>query len=91
MNIQEKIAVKISCLKWDIIYFFRKKRKQIWNKRILLWWYKLYIRKNKFHPSLDIDIYALDVMNETEKEKYYADQHRRRVIAYQRDLENQLK
>ena len=60
--------------------------KKIWNKRLLLWWYRLWIRKDEFHKSLDIDPDAMMEMDEEEKERYLADLVRRRKKAHQKDL-----
>jgi hypothetical protein len=62
-------------------------KRRIWNKRILLWWYRLWIRKDEFHQSLTIDPYALICMNEEEKLKYFDDLYRRRALAHKRSLE----
>lgn len=59
---------------------------KIWNKRILLLWYKLWIRKNEFHSSLDIDIFAMSVMNKKEQAAYLLDISKRRQIAHDRDF-----
>lgn len=64
----------------------RLKRK-IWNKRIKLWWARLWIRKDEFHWSLDIDTLARFEMTSEENEKYMADLARRRQLAHQRDSE----
>jgi len=50
-------------------------RRRIWNKGIKLWWYRLFVRKDEFHPSLDIDAEATMVMNHEE------------YVAYRKDLE----
>lgn len=61
-------------------------RRRIWNKRIKLWWYRLWIRKDELHSSLDIDNQALAVMNKEERERYVDDITRRREIARKRAL-----
>jgi hypothetical protein len=60
--------------------------RRIWNKRIKLWWYRLWIRKNEFHRSLDNDLEALYVMTPQERSAYQRDLVRRRGIAHERDL-----
>jgi len=70
------------CLKCKIVDLKRR----IWNKRILLWWYRLWIRKDEFHQSLATDP-ALICMNEEEKLKYFDDLYRRRALAHKRSLE----
>lgn len=52
-----------------------------------VWWSRLWIRKNEFHPSLDIDVeYARRLKGEG-VEKYWRDVLRRREIAHRRDLQ----
>ena len=63
-----------------------KIKRCIWNKRILFWWHRLWIRKDEFHSSLDMDGAAMLEMNKQERKKYLADLVRRREIAHQRDL-----
>ncbi|MFA7193600.1 MAG: hypothetical protein WC087_01640 [Candidatus Paceibacterota bacterium] len=60
-------------------------RRRIWNKRILLWWYRLWIRKDEFHKSLSSDFSAKLVMTEEERDEYDKDLCRRRRIAHDRD------
>ena len=66
-------------------------RRRIWNKHILLWWYKLYIRRNEFHKSLNTDIDAMLVMDEDELVAYFNDLYRRRKIAHQREFHRKMK
>jgi len=71
------------CLKCKIVDLKRR----IWNKRILLWWYRLWIRKDEFHQSLATDPYALICMNDDEEKEYFEDLNERREIAHKRSLE----
>lgn len=65
---------------WDI-------KRRIWNKRLLLWWYRLWIRRNEFNQSLYLDHEAMLVMTDKEREHYdAADITKRRSIAHERDL-----
>jgi len=45
-------------------------RRRIWNKRLLLWWYRLFIRRDEFHRSLSSDLEAMLVMDSSELRKY---------------------
>lgn len=63
-----------------------KMKHRLWNKHILLWWYKLWLRKDEFSRSLDIDIKAMFEMNEKEKAKYIKDLMHRRDLAHERNL-----
>jgi len=67
---------------WNIKFLLDKAKIRIWNKYILLWWYRLWIRKkDEFSRSLDIDIFLIFEMNKQERKKYLADLVRRRKIA----------
>ena len=54
--------------------------------RIRVWWSELWIRKQEFHRTLNMDVLALGKMTENEKANYYDYLFRRRDIAHQRDL-----
>jgi hypothetical protein len=66
-------------------------RRKIWNKRFKLWWYRLYIRRDEFHRSLNSDFDAMLVMDRYELEKYFNDLYRRRKIAHRRDMHRRMK
>lgn len=57
-----------------------------WNRGVKLWWYRLWIRKDEFHSSLDMDIDAMIYINEKKRNEYLDDLERRRHIAHIRDL-----
>ncbi|PIT90308.1 MAG: hypothetical protein COU22_02945 [Candidatus Komeilibacteria bacterium CG10_big_fil_rev_8_21_14_0_10_41_13] len=65
--------------------FYLKAR--LWHNGFLMWWGKLYIRDNEFHPSLRINVSAMLVMNPKQKQRYISDLLRRRGIAHQRSLQ----
>jgi len=58
----------------------------LWNKMLKLWWYRLWVRKNEFHPSLSIDVLAMSVMTREEREEYLEDLSLRRELAHARSL-----
>lgn len=64
----------------------RNFRRKMWNKRLKLWWYRLFVRRDEFHRSLSTDADAMMVMNRQELDKYHADVARRRAIAHRRQL-----
>lgn len=66
---------------WDDL---RDVWRRIWNKRLKLWWHRLFIRKNEFHSSLDYDPYAMTGLNPGEFEAQRLDLIRRRMIADER-------
>jgi len=49
-------------------------------------WNKLWIRKNKFHESLELDHKAMLHMTKKQVHKYLKDIGKRRQIAHERDL-----
>ena len=69
----------------------KKSRKyRVWNKHLLLSWYKLWVRKDEFHRSLDLDGRALEVMTKKERQIYCKDLVKRREIAHYKDLKTEL-
>lgn len=79
-----KITEKYHIVLFEIRNFFHKKKVLIWNKNILLFWYRLWIRKNEFHSSLRLDEEAISEMNNEEKEKYFKELMHRRWIPHHR-------
>ena len=71
----------------DLRFWLTKVKRIMWNKGLKLWWYRLWIRKDEFHSSLESDRSALMEMSSSERAKYIADLSRRRDIAYKRSLE----
>lgn len=63
-------------------------RRLIWDRTIKLSWYRLWVRSDEFHPSLDCDLNALLVMNKKQQEKYWEDLGRRREIAHKREFKD---
>ena len=61
-----------------------KIKRRIWNKHILLYWYKLWVRKDEFHISLSRDPAAMEEMNKKELEEYNDDLLQRRKIAHRK-------
>jgi len=87
MNRRKKVYLEIQATWFEFRSFATRTRRQIWNKGILLWWYKLWIRKNEFHQSLSVDTDAMSVMSDEELCVYDADLAKRRSIAHERDLD----
>lgn len=81
---KNKFIIYLNLIKYRIIHIF----KYVWLVIIKLNWNKLYIRKNEFHSSLDLDGEAMSHMNDKEREKYILDLVKRRNIAHYRDLNN---
>ena len=61
-------------------------KRRVWNKHLLLWWYRLWIRKDEFHISLSTDREAMLEMNKKELKEYFKDIDKRRRMAHQRDF-----
>ncbi len=76
---------KLSLILLSIKLYFLTVKRCLWNKRLRLWWYRLWIRKDEFHKSLDMDIEAMLVMNKKEREAYIKDLIKRRDIAHRRE------
>lgn len=74
---------------WLEFKIFLVNAKMFLRSRSRLLWNKLYIRKDEFHSSLDLDGEALQTMNEEQGKKYQLDLVRRRNIAHKKDLEGE--
>lgn len=61
----------------------------MWNIKLIKnrIWSKLWIRKDEFHSSLNLDAESMLYMNEKEREKYTIDLIKRRNIAHKRGLD----
>lgn len=55
--------------------------------KLRLWWRKLWLRRDEFNKSLELDAEVLSEMDEIEGKNYVADLSWRRNIAHLRDLE----
>ncbi len=77
----------VECPSNPVLRFFFELKCSIWNKTILLWWYRLWIRKNEFHPSLNLDMKAYCMMNGEQRQKYLIDLYQRRSLAHERNLQ----
>lgn len=61
----------------------------MWNIKLIKnrIWSKLWVRKDEFHSSLNLDVESMLYMNEKEREKYTIDLIKRRNIAHKRGLD----
>lgn len=57
---------------------------QKFRQGLTLWWYRLWVRREEFHPSLDMDVGAMESMTPGERVAYREDLLRRRHIAHMR-------
>lgn len=72
-------------IKDDLTYIKRK----TWNAGILLWWNRLYLRKDEFHSSLNLDPFAWIVMNKKQRVVYANDLAKRRHRAHLLDIKRE--
>lgn len=86
MAIRQKFCDEISDIWRELRQIPTRLKRRIWNKRLLLWWYRLWIRKNSLHRSLDLDEWATSEMNDEELKIYLVDLRKRRFIAHERDF-----
>ena len=77
---------EICILRYKTESFLSKTKRRIWNKHLLLWWYQLWIRKDEFHKSLDMDPDAVIEMNKKETKQYFANLTGRRKKAHQKGV-----
>jgi hypothetical protein len=56
-----------------------------------LWWKRLWVRTNEFHPSLNIDPDYVARLGFVERDHYHRDLERRRSLAHQRDLDRTVR
>ncbi len=54
--------------------------------RLRIWWHRLWIREDEFHPSLCADFRAMWQMNSQQLRSYGDDLARRRDMAHEKDL-----
>jgi len=80
VNLRERIHIEKRKLRyeiwllWDRIQSFpTRARCYIWNRGILLFWYKLWIRTDEDHKSFRIDTDAMSAMTREKAYSYYAD------------------
>jgi hypothetical protein len=78
--------LKLLLWKYKLIELPHKVKCSIWNRGILLMWYRLYIRQDDMHVSLDIDIEAVVGMSEVRYKRYMDSIVKRRRIAHLRSM-----
>jgi hypothetical protein len=72
--------------KWWVIRFWKQYIGSI-PTRIRHRWHALWVRKDEFHKSLNLDIDYYSVLSKKDREIYMRDLVRRRELAHQRDLD----
>jgi hypothetical protein len=63
-----------------------KTRRFAWDRGVKLQWNRLWIRKDEFHSSLDMDINAMFEMSQKQRDAYIKNLYKRQQIAHERDL-----
>lgn len=85
------VAGLILVLIWDSLWLIpqkiRKIKRSIWNRGLRLFWCRLWIRKNEFHWTLDIDREAFEGVDDVKKKAYFVDIARRQHLAHAKDPE----
>jgi len=71
-----------------IAWFIRLRK--IMNCRLWLWWDRLWVRRDEFHPSLDTSMILTSGMTHTQVKDYFNDLSRRREIAHRREIEHSM-
>lgn len=74
-------------VKWSILHPFQFLYQTRLCSRIRVWWSFLYIRKDEFHSSLNMDGVAMLKMSKEERLKYLSELTRRRQLAHERGLD----
>jgi hypothetical protein len=59
--------------------------RMFFGSRLRLFWYRLWIRKDEFHQSLNIDSEVMLTMNSKQRQNYMDDLNRRRNVAHMRE------
>ena len=71
---------------FEIKSWSEKTKRFIWNRGIKLQFDRLWVRKDEFHSSLNMDVNAMLGMSKKQRDAYIKDLYRRRQIAHKRDL-----
>ena len=89
----KKMFVELRYFWLDLCYEIKscveKIKRFVWNRGIKLQWNRLWVRKDEFHCSLNMDANAMLGMSQKQRSAYTRDLYRRRRIAHERDLINE--
>lgn len=81
----KKIQFGLLVMYWEItdkLSFVR----MFFSSRLKLFWYRLWIRKDEFHQSLNIDTEVMLTMSNKQRQNYRDDLNRRRNVAHMREF-----
>lgn len=86
----KKALVALHCfwlgVSYNIRLFLTESKRVVWNRGVKLQWYRLWIRENEFHNSLEWDVDAVLGMSLKQRHAYEKELKKRRHIAHERDL-----
>ena len=91
MNWRKKVLLSVWLCWLDIKGLPGKIKQYVWNRKILLWWYRLWIRKDEFHLSTHYDQDAINEMGEREFEVYRQNLLKRKIIADKKEFPEEYK
>lgn len=57
--------------------------------KVRLWWRECWVRKDEFHPSLEVDIELIQGMDPLQLIRHRKDLVRRKIVAHRRYAETQ--
>lgn len=80
------VIYEIRRLRCDFVSALQKVWRSLWNRGIKLLWYRLWVRKDEFHKSLNMDIDAMLDMTDAERKAYLNDLCKRRSLAHEREM-----
>lgn len=86
----KKALINLYCF-WFGVWFEIKSwpirtKRFVWNRGIKLQWNRLWVRKDEFHSSLDMDVDAILGISQKQRDMYIEDLCKRRQIAHEKDL-----
>lgn len=91
----KNLFIDLRCFWRDLWFGIIKSRSEktkrfIWTsaRGIKIQWDRLWVRKDEFHSSLNMDANAMLGMSQKQRSAYTRDLYRRRRIAHERDLIN---
>lgn len=72
----------------DVIVSWVRYQARMLKHRPKMIWNRAFIRRDEFHRSLNMDVFAMCDMTDADRQRYIADMIRRRNIAHERDIDS---
>jgi hypothetical protein len=88
-EVLRKIYLQFSSDWFDFKQTLYQVKCRIWNAGLLLFWNRLWIRRDESHRSLSLDDEAMEVMNNKQQERYRNELINRRIKAHEQDLDKE--